>query len=192
MPVDYKACTDFLVDLGLEKIGHTEKSYLGHLIAVHRDLKHWGCAEDVCFAGMFHSIYGMQKFQGFTLPLQRRGELRGLLGERAERLAYLNCAMYRPSFDELAQQQRRGGGDDELTITDRITNEPTELSREDFDDLCRIHLCDWLEQVPRCGLWDERRAAYRAMAEYLGGVALESYDRVFAAEQAAASSAARG
>ena len=183
MPVAYKTCTDFLVKLGLEQIGHTEKTYLGHLIAVYRDLKQWGCDEDVCYGGMFHSIYGTQKFQGFTLPLERRGELREMLGERAERLAYWNCAMYRPSFDALAQQQLQGSGEP-LSFTDRITNEPIELSREDFDDLCRIHLCDWLEQVPRCGLWDERRAAYRAMAEYLGGVALESYDRVFSQEQA--------
>lgn len=185
MAVVYKDCTNFLVDLGLEQIGHTEKTYLGHLIAVHSDLKQWGCEEEVCYAGMFHSIYGTQKFQGFTLPLERRGELRDLLGERAEWLAYLNCAMYRPSFDELAQQQLLQRSDDSLSITDRITNETIELTRNDFDDLCRIHLCDWLEQVPRCGLWDERRAAYRAMAEYLGAVALESYDRVFAAESAA-------
>ena len=188
MAIAYKDCTSFLVDLGLEQIGHTEKTYLGHLIAVHRDLKQWGCDEEVCYAGMFHSIYGTQKFQGFTLPLERRAELRDLLGERAEWLAYLNCAMYRPSFDQLAQQQVAGNRGDSLLMTDRITNESVELSREDFDDLCRIHLCDWLEQVPRSGGWDERRAGYRAMAEYLGGVALESYDRVFAAEAAGASS----
>ena len=39
---------------------------------------------------MFHSIYGTERFQGFTLPLERRGEISALIGERAERLAYLN------------------------------------------------------------------------------------------------------
>lgn len=177
MAVGYKDCTSFLVELGLEQIGHTEKTYLGHLIALHRDLQKWGCDDDVCYAGMFHSIYGTQRFQGFKLPLERRGEVRTLIGERAEQLAYLNCAMYRPSFDEVVQR-----GTPPFVITDRLTNEQVELSREDFDDLCRIHLCDWLEQVPRCRQWDERREAYRAAAEYLGGVAVEVYDRVFAAE----------
>ena len=135
MAVVYKDCTNFLVDLGLEQIGHTEKTYLGHLIAVQSDLKQWGCSEEVCYGGMFHSIYGTQKFQGFALPLERRGELRDMIGERAERLAYLNCAMYRPSFDVLAQQQLPEGGSDALVMTDRITNELVELSREDFDDL---------------------------------------------------------
>ena len=53
----------------------------------------------------------------------------------------------------------------------------------DFDQLCRVHLCDWLEQVGRSKNWDYRRAAYRQMAERLGGYALAEYDRVFADEQ---------
>jgi len=179
MTATYKELTDFLVQLGLEKIEHTEKTYLGHLIAVYRDLQKWGCDEDVCLGGMFHSIYGTKKFQGFTLPLARRSEVRALVGERAERLGYLNCAMFRPTFDAAAIR-----GTPPYRITDRITSEEIELSREDFDDLCRIHLCDWLEQVPRCREWGHRHEAYRAMAEHLGGVALEAYNRVFAAEAA--------
>ena len=100
MDKDFKRLTDFLVGIGIEQIPHTQKSYLAHLIAVYRDLESLGCAEDVCRAGMFHSIYGTEKFQGFTLPLERRGEVRELIGERAERLAYLNCAMDRASFDQ--------------------------------------------------------------------------------------------
>ena len=46
---------------------------------------------------MFHSIYGTEKFQGFTLPLERRAEVRALIGDRAERLAYLNCAKDGPA-----------------------------------------------------------------------------------------------
>jgi hypothetical protein len=51
---------------------------------------------------------------------------------------------------------------------------------------CRVHLCDWLEQVPRCQQWDYRRAAYRHLAERLGGPALDSYNRVFSQETAEA------
>ena len=43
-------------------------------------------------------------------------------------------------------------------ILDRITGEEVTLSRHDFDDLCRVHLFDWLEQVPRSQEWDYRRA----------------------------------
>src|SRR5207249_2044167 len=99
MPAALKPLTDFLVDLGIEKVPHTEKSYLAHLVAVHRDLRSWGCAEEVCLGGMFHSIYGTEMFQGFKLSLDERGKLRQMIGERAERLAYLNCASDRPTFD---------------------------------------------------------------------------------------------
>lgn len=105
----YQDRTDFLVKLGLGDLAHTEESYLSHLVALYRDLGDWGCAEPVRRAGMFHSIYGTRKFQGFTLPLARRGEVRALIGERAERLAYLNCALFRPSLDAAVLSGRPRG-----------------------------------------------------------------------------------
>jgi hypothetical protein len=178
---DFKRLTDFLVGMGVEQVPHTHKSYLAHLIAVYRDLEAQGCLEEVCRAGMFHSIYGTERFQGFTLPLERRGEVRALVGDQAERLAYLNCAMDRPSFDHALEQDA-----EPCRFTDRIAGQEVRLSRPDFDDLCRVHLFDWLEQVPRSREWGYRRAAYRRMAERLGRSALEAYERVFAAETAGA------
>jgi hypothetical protein len=180
MDINYKRMTDFLVGMGVEQVPHTHKSYLGHLIAVHRLLQTKGCSQDVCCAGMFHSIYGTERFRGFTLPLERRGEIRGLIGERAERLAYLNCAVNRASFDR-AVAQTAGP----YHIIDRITGEEVELSAEDFDDLCRVHFYDWLEQVPRSKEWAYRRPAYRRMAQRLGPVAEETYAAVFAQETSA-------
>jgi hypothetical protein len=172
----YKRLTEFLVGLGVADIPHTEKTYLGHLVNVYRLMAARGCTEELCRAGMFHSIYGTQSFQGFKLPLARRPEVAALIGERAERLAYLNCAMDRATLDRALERP-----DGPYPVTDRLTGDEVLLSREDFDDLCRVHLYDWLEQVPRSPRkWDYRRAAYRRMAERLGGVAVEAYDRVFA------------
>lgn len=176
----YKQLTDFLLSLGVDKVPHTNEVFLAHLIGVYRDMKSWGCDEDLCRAGMFHSIYGTERFQRFSLPVDRRQEIRDLIGPRAERLAYLNCAMHRGSFDEAAF-----GDGETYRIIDRLTGEETVVSRDDFDDLCRVHLCDWLEQVPRSKDWDYRRPAYRRLAERLDGVAQGAYDRVFAAESAA-------
>src|SRR5271165_1051549 len=156
MDRDSKRLTDFLLGIGIEQIPHTHKSYLAHLIAVYRDLESLGCPEDVCRAGMFHSIYGTEKFQGFTLPLERRGEVRDLIGDRAERLAYLNCAMDRASFDRALDEPA-----EPYRFIDRINGAEIALSRHDYDDLCGVHLFDWLEQVPRSLEWDYRRAAYR-------------------------------
>jgi hypothetical protein len=177
MSATFKQMTDFLVGLGVEQVPHTAKSYLAHLIGVYRYMKERGCGEDACRAGLFHSIYGTELFQGFKLPLERRAEVRALIGERAERLAYLNCAMDRASFDRAARQEGPP-----YRFRDRLTGEEVELAAEDFDDLCRVHLYDWLEQVGRSGKWDYRRPGYRRLAERLGGVARESYERVFAQE----------
>jgi hypothetical protein len=181
MDKQLKPLTDFLVELGIVKIAHTESTYLAHLIGVYHYMRRRRCTEEVCRAGMFHSIYGTELFQGFKLPLERRVDVRRLIGERAEKLAYLNCAMDRASFDRVLTQTSGP-----YRFVDRITGGPVELDKTDYDDLCRIHLYDFLEQVPRGQRWDYRRASYRKMAERLGGVALESYDQVFAAAPAAA------
>jgi hypothetical protein len=180
MGQDFRRMTDFLVGMGVEQVPHTHKSYLAHLIAVFRFLESQGCAADVCRAGMFHSIYGTERFRGFTLPLERRDEIRALIGERAERIAYVNCAMERASFDHALTQAA-----EPYPITDRITGEELPLSQSDFDDLCRVHLFDWLEQVPRSREWDYRRVAYRRVAERLGAPAVEQYDAIFAGEGSA-------
>jgi hypothetical protein len=178
MDKDFKRMTDFLVGMGIEEVPHTHKSYLAHLIAVHRFLELHGCSLEACRAGMFHSIYGTEKFQGFTLPLARRGDVRGLIGDRAEHLAYLNCAMDRASFDRCLDQKV-----EPYRFTDRITGEAVELSQDDYDDLCAVHLFDWLEQVPRSREWDYRPAAYRKMAERLGKAAEEAYTETYSQAQ---------
>lgn len=178
MQADLKRLTDFLLDQGVEAIGHTNKTYMGHLLGVYRLMKANDCSEEVCQAGMFHSIYGTELFQGFKLPLERRPQIRDLIGERAEKLAYINCAMNRASFDKAVEEKRA-----DHRVLDRLTAQEIELSGEEFDDLCRVHLYDWLEQVPRSQYgYGYRRRAFRLMAERLGPTAIRAYDGIFAQE----------
>ncbi len=150
---------------------------MAHAVGVYRDLTSWGCTEEVCDAGMFHSVYGTELFQKFTLPLERRDEVRALIGERAESLAYINCALVRTSFDHSVEQNANS-----YFIKDRFKEREVELSLDDFNDLCTIHLCDWLEQIVRGDNWNRRRQAFKLMAGRLGGIAEESYNRVYAQE----------
>jgi len=180
MDNQWKRMTDFLVNLGVDEVAHSSKSFLAHVIGVYKYMEARGCNQELCRAGMFHSIYGTELFQGFKLPLERRSEVRDLIGERAERLAYINCAMDRASFDRAVAKD-----EEPYCFTDRITKEEIRLSRQDLDDLCKIHLYDWLEQAPRSQRWDYRRDGYRRLAVRLGCVALESYDQVFAQAAAA-------
>ncbi|MCE9565190.1 MAG: hypothetical protein K8U57_24420 [Planctomycetes bacterium] len=174
----YKQMTAFLVQEGIGDLSHTGKTYMGHLLAVHRLLEEHGCNLDTCRAGLFHSVYGTEEFQRFQLPIDRRAEVSALIGERAERLAYLNCAMDRASFDACLERT-----ESPYPMRDRLTGAEIPLDRADFDDLCRVQLYDWLEQVPRSRRgYNYRRAAYRRIAERLGREAVATYDRVFATE----------
>ena len=64
-------------------------------------------------------------------------------------------------------------------IKDRLIGEDIVLDEATLDDLVNVHLCDWLEQVGRSESWDYRREEFRQMAVRLGGVAMESYERVY-------------
>ena len=184
MSFTWKQLTDFLVDLGIEQVAHTQKNYLGHLISVYGMMKRAGCDEDLCRGGLFHSIYGTEKFQGFKLSLERRAELAEMIGSRAERLAYWNCQMDRGCLDDLLAQE-----EEPYLLRNRETGEMMPLTRHELNDLCAVHLFDWLEQAPRSTFgWKYRRRAYRQMAERLGEKALEIYDQVFAMEPTPAGS----
>lgn len=175
MNPSFEKLTEFFVALGADGIEHTEKGYLAHAVAIYHDLKSWGCDEELCWAGMYHSIYGTEIFQRFALPLDRRAEVLELIGARAERLAYLNCAMVRKTFDQAVEK-----GTPPFRLKDRFGGQEVEISEIDFQDLCTIHLCDWLEQVPRSKKWNYRKEAYARLAERLGGTAKESFNRVYA------------
>lgn len=177
MPATFKEMTNFIRTVGADDVEHSERTYLAHAIGVHNDMRKWGCGDDLCHAALFHSIYGTELFQRFTLPLERRDEVRALIGDAAEHIAYLNCAMDRAHFDEAIHQT-----EGPYRIRDRFTGEDVELSSVEFDGIVRLHLCDWLEQVDHSKNWDYRRAAYRQMAARLGGLALSEYERVFAQE----------
>jgi hypothetical protein len=171
----FKDLTNYLQEVGATEVKHSDKGYLAHAIGVYNDLKEWGWDEEMARIGIFHSIYGTELFQGFTLPLERRGEVRDLLGERAERICWLNCAIERPQFDK---EIRKTEGP--YQILDRFSDELVDVSDEDFNALCEMHLIDWLEQVGRSGAFDYRRTGYHDLAHRIGGTCLEKYEAVFA------------
>jgi hypothetical protein len=174
MAHDFKKLTDYLVGLGTDKVPHSQTPFLAHLIGVYRDLKDWGAPEHLVLAGLFHSIYSTEAFQRFGLPLEKRGEVRELIGERAERLAYVNCALTRESLDASVAAAARP------RLWDRFRDAPLEVSEEEFRELITLHLCDRLEQVGRTRNWDFRREAWEHMARRLGGIALQRWSDVYA------------
>ena len=184
MDLPFKQMTDHIIALGMADLPHTRKTYLAHVISVYRDLKGWGADDELCCAAMYHSVYGTQGFKADQFSVERREELRLFIGDRAERIAYGNCAMDRDSFDALLGKQL-----ERFRVKDRITGGVMDLSPADYDDLARLHLCDWLEQVRRSDDRYFRFEAYRKIAERLGGVALDAFQREYSEEVHPAQSA---
>ena len=132
MDPEFKEMTNYFMALGVDKIGHSEKTYLAHAIGVYNGMKGWGCTEELNRAGMFHSIYGTQQFQDFTLPLDHRSELQNFIGDYAEKIVFINCFMDRATLD--AQLEQAEGP---YKILHRETGEEMVLTKAEFDDLGR-------------------------------------------------------
>jgi hypothetical protein len=142
-------------------------------------MKRWGFDEELARAGLFHSIYGTGLFQRFKLPVEKRQEVRELIGERAEKLAYLNCSII---YDEFDEELARGG--ETFRMTSRLTGEPIELDSQELEDLLRVHLVDRLEQIPRSKAFDWRKDVFREIATRLGPQAQAEFERVYALQVA--------
>ena len=183
--------TEFLRSLGTAEIDHSGHDFLTHLKAVHDLLEAHDAGPELAAAGLFHSIYGTEKFQGFSLPLSERERVRSLIGERAEFVAWLNCIMDRATFD--AAISAALAGERTLAISDRQGSPPIELSVDQLRDLATVHLFDWLEQVERSEFgWGYRRDAYREMAALVGSDAEALYEDVFSREPSRPAAAASG
>jgi Rps23 Pro-64 3,4-dihydroxylase Tpa1-like proline 4-hydroxylase len=87
----YKQCVNFLLEKNCHNIIHSDSNFLEHLIGTFNILKKWKQSEDVCFAGMFHNVYGNKYFNP-NLDITRE-TIRSLIGESAENLVF-NYANY--------------------------------------------------------------------------------------------------
>jgi hypothetical protein len=132
---------------------------LDHLLGARALLAAWGARQPVCDAGLFHSVYSTEAYKAAALPLDRRDEVRALIGEEAERLAWLFCVMERDTFD--ANLARTAG----LELTNRLTSERISLSHGEFVDLVNLSCANTLEAIPRLP-WGQRRRCFAYLARY--------------------------
>lgn len=146
-----------------------DRKYYDHLLSVHAGLKVWEMPLRVRLAGLLHSIYGTERFRGFSLPPGNRQPVIDIVGPEAETLAYASCMIRREEFDALAPRGVR--------IFESRFGGPIVLSDDaSFNGFCAIHLCDWLDQVERTGEWNYRHGIYQWIATRLGGAPLEAFN----------------
>ena len=79
---------------GTQAIPHGNKSFFDHLNNTYKILKYLKQEEDVCLAGLLHSIYGNEIFH-INLGIDRE-EIKVLVGIKVEKIVYLfNMKTYR-------------------------------------------------------------------------------------------------
>lgn len=79
--------TKYMKSVGAHKIPHSGRTLLEHLWGTYTILKREGHSEYICLAGLFHSIYGTNKFTHKSET--NRDVIKNLIGEDAERLVWL-------------------------------------------------------------------------------------------------------
>jgi hypothetical protein len=141
MPED-KDKIQFLIARQAAEREHSASILISHLIGTRDVLSRWGARQAVCYAGLFHSVYGTQSYRSLV-ELDQRKNIQHLIGEEAEGLAYLFCAMTRRAFIYNLDSK------DKRYIHDRFTGKWTFITQTDMQDICNIVVANWLEQVPR-------------------------------------------
>ena len=78
-----------LKQFDIDQQAHGDNGLVAHLKGTYHILAHWKCSEDLCLAGLCHSVYGTESHRAQTVALTERSTLRTLIGDRAEYVAYL-------------------------------------------------------------------------------------------------------
>ena len=150
-----------------------------HLKGVQAILRFWDAPYHLTKAGLFHSIYGTEGFQGFALPLQQRRSIQQLIGSAAEKLVFVFCMLDRSTLDQTVFEYDLTNP---TTTSNNSTNNqttfvlqsrpelgrfPIMLTKDEWLDFIELTLADWLEQVEGAALtaspiflWDQPGVAY--------------------------------
>jgi hypothetical protein len=119
-----KSTIAFLKELGADTIAHrANRNLLEHLIAIYELLARWHHEQPVAVAGLMHSVYGTSAFETACVAPSERQRVRAIVGEQAERLAYLFSAMERDQFlDSLGSNRIVSRfGDGAIAVSDADT-----------------------------------------------------------------------
>jgi len=94
--IDQAHSTFLLTQARAGSIRHSGRTLYAHLSGTHDLLEAWGNPKPVCDAGLFHSIYGTNKFRKSAWPTSDRATIKQLIGPDAELLVYLFFLSDRP------------------------------------------------------------------------------------------------
>ena len=166
---------DLRLELDTDTNPHSGGALLDHLRGTHDLLQAWGNDPAVCVGGLFHSIYGTQAYLTQSASLDDRQRIRAVIGERAERLAFLFCVSNRSDFFEAV-------GKDTATLWNRVHEEAAPVTQDEVRDLIEMELANWVEFMPRLSFTDDELTGFEAKVEHNRGlITAGSYTAVKAA-----------
>ena len=86
----------YLKSIGCDKQQHgSSRTLLDHLVGVSEMLAKKDCSDDLCIAGLFHSIYGTSHFRPKMISMGERDNIKSLIGVEAENIVYQFCILPR-------------------------------------------------------------------------------------------------
>jgi hypothetical protein len=128
---------DFLRGLGFGDLQHdSHVPFLSHLLGTRRVLASWGERAALCDAGLFHSVYGTEYFQPDRTA--ERADVVAVIGQEAERIAWLWCAIRRDTLDPAHRT---------VQLRDDDVAEP--LTAAEVRDVATLWAADTVEQIGR-------------------------------------------
>ena len=134
---------EFLRSQGAADLAHSGHTFMDHLLGTRALLVHWEAGPDICDAGLFHAVYGTEIFGKAIVDQSHRVIVRELIGEKAERLAWLFCCMRRERF---VLEASHGAPDH---ICNRATGEPVPIMPDEVSALANLVVANRLERLPR-------------------------------------------
>jgi hypothetical protein len=144
---------------------------IDHLCGTRALLESWDADEWLCDAGLFHSVYGTESFRQVSIPLDLRGQVREVIGIRAERMAYVFGAMTMASFESNAG--RTGG----FSLSDRFDGSAITLTGQEWSGLCELFIANALEQRSAIPLERQRRffEKFRWVTAHVSDLAADAF-----------------
>lgn len=153
--IDWNDAEALLGEVLVDQLPHFDRNLQDHLAGTRRLLEEWGASKALCAAGLFHSIYGTERYRLKKLSAAIRAEVQKVIGSKAERLVYLFCIMERQSLgDNLERWQG-------FQLKDRSSGAKFSVTAAEFRDICMLFVANWLEQQASA----PPRAKYRYAAE---------------------------
>ncbi len=146
--ITYKLIREELRRRRTHLVGHRTQSLEQHLCNTFHILAAWQQPLRVQYAGLVHSVYSTDMFNHRTFNMTERDRVRALVGEVAERLAYLFCII---DHRELLSAVRASANEttDAFELTSRVDGHTVPLTPADVGDLLIIYMANAAEQSCR-------------------------------------------